>query len=238
VLSGRAGRSVCIVGWGTAGAGRCWDGWPASFAGRGGADGRNTRPGGARPGQGGARPSGQRVLLGGAGPTTGTHDRAGRGRGRRGRARRPARAVGQGEMGPARSTGRGTVEAGGAGACCEAGLVRGRHEAVKGLRRPGVGEGRWGETGPTRAAGWGVADGRRTLRGGTERPVSGRGKAGPSQGRAGRGRPGVWGVGSQGWPVCEEQAVGRRRVGRAGKNEKMGGIYKLSAYVPWLGRGT
>jgi hypothetical protein len=41
-----------------------------------------------------------------------------------------------------------------------------------------------------------------------------------------------------GWPVRGEQAVGRRRLGRAGKKEKMGGIHKLGAYVPRLSRGT
>jgi hypothetical protein len=41
-----------------------------------------------------------------------------------------------------------------------------------------------------------------------------------------------------GWPVRGEQAVGHRRLGRAGKKEKMGGIHKLGAYVPRPGRGT
>jgi hypothetical protein len=55
--------------------------------------------------------------------------------------------------------------------------------------------------------------------------VAGRARSGQSRGgrRVGSGEPG--------WPVCGEQATGRRR---AGTNEKIGGIHKLDAYVPQL----
>jgi hypothetical protein len=106
------------------------------------------------------------------------------------------------------------------GQCALLGGTRwGRYEVVEGHGRPGVDEGRRGEMGPTRAAGRGVAK-------------AGRAWLGLSRGgrRVGSGEPG--------WPVWEEQAAGCRRVGRVGKNKKMGGIHKLGAYVPRSGQET
>jgi hypothetical protein len=85
-------------------------------------------------------------------------------------------------MGPTRMAGRGTAKAGGVSSWRAlrggAGSGRGRHEAAEGLGRPGVDEGRWGETGSTHAAGRGAAEaggtgGQRALRGRAVRPARG-----------------------------------------------------------------
>jgi hypothetical protein len=143
----------------------------------------------------------------------------------RGRAGRPARAAGQGE-----------TEGGGDGARCGAGLGQGRHEAMEGLRWPGVSEGRWGE--PVAGAHYVAGSG------GRHAAEARQGRVGVGWGVAGRERTGQSrggrrvGSGEQGWPVHGEQTAGCGRAGRAGKNKKTDGIHKLGVYVPRPGRGT
>jgi hypothetical protein len=177
--------------------------------------------------------------------------RMGQGAAGRGRAGRSAHAARQGTAGAGPGGKRCWVGRGGAdGRCarpggarprqagptanarCGAGPGRGRHEAAEGLERPGVGEGRRGETGLAHVAGlagrcalWGRAGsgGRRTAEARRGRVGVGRGQSRGSR-RMGSGEPG--------WPVSGEEAAGHRRVGRVGKNEKTGGIHKLGAYVP------
>jgi hypothetical protein len=121
----------------------------------------------------------------------------------------------------------------------------GRGGALPSSRRalPGGARSGQGRPGPlasaTRRSG---ADDRRALLGGARpRQVgptsSAHCRVGTGRGRAGLGRPGAAGV-EPGWPVRGEQAGERRRVGRTGKNEKMGGIHKLGAFVPRSGRET
>jgi hypothetical protein len=69
---------------------------------------------------------------------------------------------------------------------CTAGLGLGRHEVAEGLGRPSVDEGRRGKMGPAT----GVLC-----------------RAGPIQGRAGRGQPSAVGV-EPGWPACGEWGAG------------------------------
>jgi hypothetical protein len=116
----------------------------------------------------------------------------------------------------------------------------GRGGALPSSRRalPGGARSGQGRPGPlASAARRSGADVQCTLQGGAGQPMRGRGKVGTGRGRAGLGRPGAAGV-EPGWPVRGEQAGERRRVGRTGKNEKMGGIHKLGAFVPRSGRET
>jgi hypothetical protein len=155
------------------------------------------------------------MLLGRAGPTARAHGQAGRGQDRVGSgwAADACYWVGQCRW-PAHAAGRGSAEAGGAepgGRCVLLGGVRrgwrvqpggarprqaepmtgmhrtaglgwGRHEVAEGLGRPSVDEGRRGKMGPAT----GVLC-----------------RAGPIQGRAGRGQPSAVGV-EPGWPVRGE----------------------------------